>query len=166
MSRIESISDGTFNPNKTKWTNDVVTESDFLQQGDILFSHINSIKHIGKTAIFRIDTKIIHGANLVRLRTSNPKILPDFAIFILKSKQFLETVKKYANQAVNQASINTASIKSLQIPLPPINIQQEIVAELEKYQKIIDGGRQVVENYTPTFDIDPDWETTKIKKHC
>ena len=44
--------------------------------------------------------------------------------------------------------------KIQEIPLPPIEVQQQIVDELEGYQKIIDGCRQVVENYKPTIDIE------------
>ncbi|MEY4592492.1 MAG: hypothetical protein RIR18_1387 [Pseudomonadota bacterium] len=43
------------------------------------------------------------------------------------------------------------------IPLPPLAIQQEIVAEIEGYQKIIDGARQVVENYKPRIDVKLEW---------
>ena len=44
--------------------------------------------------------------------------------------------------------------KSLILPtsksrLPPLDVQQEIVAEIESYQKVIDGARAVVENYRP-----------------
>jgi len=52
------------------------------------------------------------------------------------------------------------------IPLPPLEIQEEIVAELDSYQKIIDGARQVVENYKPTFKIDPEWEMLNLGKIC
>jgi type I restriction enzyme M protein len=48
------------------------------------------------------------------------------------------------------------------IPLPPLEVQQEIVDELEGYQKIIDGCKQVVENYKPTIDIDPSWEMIEL----
>ena len=53
-------------------------------------------------------------------------------------------------------------ISGYSIPLPPLTIQEEIVAEIESYQKIIDGARQVVENYKPTFRIDPTWEMVKL----
>lgn len=49
-------------------------------------------------------------------------------------------------------------LKEIKIPLPPLHIQEEIVKEIEGYQKIIDGARQVVENYKPTIKIDPSWE--------
>ena len=48
------------------------------------------------------------------------------------------------------------------IPLPPLSVQEEIVAEIDGYQKIIDGARQVVDNYKPTIKIDPDWEMVKL----
>ena len=63
----------------------------------------------------------------------------------------------------NYPSINSSDIKEIKIPLPPIEVQQQIVDELEGYQKIIDGCRQVVENYKPTIDIDPSWEMMELK---
>ena len=54
------------------------------------------------------------------------------------------------------------AFSNFQIPLPPLSVQEEIVTEIESYQKIIDGARQVVENYKPTIKIDPTWETVKL----
>jgi type I restriction enzyme M protein len=51
-----------------------------------------------------------------------------------------------------------------EIPLPPLSIQEEIVKEIEGYQKIIDGAKMVVENYKPTITINPDWEMVEIKQ--
>jgi len=50
----------------------------------------------------------------------------------------------------------------IKIPLPPTAVQAEIVAEIESYQKIIDGARQVVDNYRPFVSIDPDWPIVEI----
>jgi restriction endonuclease S subunit len=62
----------------------------------------------------------------------------------------------------NYPSINSSDIKEIKLPLPPNEVQQKIVDELEGYQKIIDGCRQVVENYKPTIDIDPSWEMVEL----
>ena len=53
-------------------------------------------------------------------------------------------------------------LTDIDIPLPPITIQTEIVEEIESYQKIIDGARMVVENYKPRIEIDPDWEMVEL----
>ena len=50
--------------------------------------------------------------------------------------------------------------------MPPIAIQQEIVAEIESYQKVIDGARAVIDNYRPHIPIDPDWEIIELGKVC
>lgn len=63
-------------------------------------------------------------------------------------------------------SINQTDVSNLRFPLPPLTVQEEIVAEIESYQRIIDGARQVVENYKPTIKIDPAWEKKAIGEVC
>ena len=46
---------------------------------------------------------------------------------------------------------------SIQIPLPPLEVQREIVAEIEGYQRVIDGARAVIDNYRPQIVVDPEW---------
>jgi type I restriction enzyme M protein len=53
-------------------------------------------------------------------------------------------------------------LKDKKIPLPPIEVQEEIVRELDQYQKIIDGAKQVVDNYKPVIDIDPSWDIRQL----
>lgn len=57
-------------------------------------------------------------------------------------------------------------ISSYSIPLPPLAVQEEIVSEIESYQRIIDGARQVVENYKPTIKIEPTWEIKPLQELC
>ena len=40
--------------------------------------------------------------------------------------------------------------------------QKEIVEKIEGFQRIIDGAKQVVENYKPQIDISPDWEMAEL----
>lgn len=162
VSRIQTIFDGKFNKELTKWTNDEVDENYFLKKGDILFSHINSFKHLAKTAVFDDNEKIVHGANLIKLRPNFDLVLPLYGLYVLKTDKFRNNAKRFAQKAVNQASINTRSIRNLKIPLPPLEIQKEIVEELEQYQKVIDGAKQVVDNYKPHFEIDESWEKVEL----
>ncbi|HEO63835.1 MAG TPA: restriction endonuclease subunit S [Candidatus Omnitrophica bacterium] len=71
-----------------------------------------------------------------------------------------------ASAAVNQASINTTAIKSFLIPLPPLEVQEQIVVELDGYQNIISGARQIADNWKPKIDIDPEWEKVKLGDVC
>jgi type I restriction enzyme M protein len=62
--------------------------------------------------------------------------------------------------------ISKTSFSRLEIPLPPLEIQQQIVAELDGYRKVIEGARQVIANYKPTIKIDPKWPMVKLGEVC
>ena len=49
-------------------------------------------------------------------------------------------------------------------PLPPLDIQKEIVAEIDGYQKIIDGAKQVVDNWKPMIKVDPKWPMVELEE--
>jgi len=44
----------------------------------------------------------------------------------------------------------------------PMEVQKEIVAEIEGYQKVIDGARAVLDNYRPHIPIQPDWPMVEL----
>jgi type I restriction enzyme M protein len=55
-----------------------------------------------------------------------------------------------------------SKLKEHQIPLPPLQLQKETVAEIEGYQKVINGARAVLDNYRPHIPIHPDWPTVEL----
>ena len=52
--------------------------------------------------------------------------------------------------------------KIYKIPLPPLEVQEQIVAELDGYAAIISGAKQIVENWKPSIDVMPDWPFVDI----
>ena len=89
------------------------------------------------------------------------RVIPQYLLHNLFSDYCIEQMSSRMGRG-NYPSINSSDIKEIKLPLPPIEVQQQIVDELEGYQKIIDGCRQVVENYKPTIDIDPSWEMVEL----
>jgi restriction endonuclease S subunit len=51
-------------------------------------------------------------------------------------------------------------------PLPPLEVQKEIVAEIAGYQKVIDGARAVLDHYRPHIPIHPDWPMVELGEVC
>lgn len=50
----------------------------------------------------------------------------------------------------------------LKIPLPPIEVQEKIVEQIEKYQNIVDGAKQIINNYKPTIKVDSSWQIIEL----
>ena len=63
-------------------------------------------------------------------------------------------------------SLRLTEIGNIKVPLPPLEVQREIVAEIESYQKVIDGARAVVENYRPHIAVDPEWPMVELGEVC
>jgi restriction endonuclease S subunit len=65
-----------------------------------------------------------------------------------------------------RSGLNIPILKNIQVPLPPLEVQKEIVAEIEGYQKVIDGARAVLDNYRPHIPIHPDWPVLELGEIC
>lgn len=65
-----------------------------------------------------------------------------------------------------QINLSKKDLLNLSIPIPPLFVQKEIVEEIESYQKIIDGAKQIVTNYKPIINVDSGWELTTIGNIC
>ena len=63
-------------------------------------------------------------------------------------------------------SMKVEDLADFQIPLPPLEVQKEIVAEIEGYQKVINGARAVLDNYRPHIPIHPDWPMVELGELC
>lgn len=140
ITRIETISDTTINLLKVGYANifDDKYQDYYLQEGDILLSHINSVTHLGKCAIYNNPTgKLIHGMNLLMLRANKEFVLPRYLYYVLNSKQFKIQLPKITKKSVNQASITVTDIGNLNLIIEDdINQQQKIVDILDKADEI------------------------------
>ena len=139
VTRIETIAEAKIDLKRTAFVE--LDNKNFdkfkLKEGDILFSHINSTPHIGKTAIYTPDLGVlVHGMNLLRLSPKKEMVFPGYLLYLLKSKPILAYFQTRCKKSVNQSSLNSSFIKLLKIPLPPLPIQKKIVSILEKAEKL------------------------------
>lgn len=135
ITRIETIANWTVDEKRVGYAGleELGNERWLLQSGDILFSHINSVEHIGKCALYEgHPKKLIHGMNLLALRPKHKILDPRYAYRMMGSPHFRASLQQFVNKAVNQASISTTNLKSLEITLPPLDEQRRIAANLDK----------------------------------
>jgi type I restriction enzyme M protein len=86
---------------------------------------------------------------------------PALYAYLFRSSRFNDAVMGQLKGA-QLPRIGWSSFAELQIPLPPLEVQKEIVAEIECYQKVINGARAVLDNYQPHIPIHPDWPMVKL----
>jgi type I restriction enzyme S subunit len=134
VTRIETISNSTVDGSRVGYAG--LKEADcrnwFLETGDILFSHINSVEHIGKCAIYRGEPeKLVHGMNLLCLRSDKTKLFPEFAKYLIRGPEFRTRLANFTNKAVNQASVSIGNMKTIPVSVPPLAEQKRIAAILD-----------------------------------
>lgn len=150
ITRIETISNRVIDRNRLGYANvfDITEyESYVLQSGDILMSHINSEKHLGKTALYikKGNEKIIHGMNLLMLRANSEVILPLYAKYFFDSNLFLKQIPNITKKSVNQASFTVTALKKIEIKIPQMVEQKKIIDIMSRLDNIIQYRKNQLE---------------------
>jgi len=131
-----------------------------IKQGDVLISTVRP--NLKAFAILtEIPDQAIASTGFAVLRAKEERLLPGFLINILRHEKSVDQMIGLMEKGA-YPSINQSDVESIQIPLPPLEVQKEIVAEIEGYQKVIDGARAVVDNYRPHIPIHPDWPKRQL----
>ncbi|MGB4311305.1 MAG: N-6 DNA methylase [Natronincolaceae bacterium] len=130
----------------------------FSNNSDLVFNINKPVVCFGDhtRALKYVDFNFILGADGVKILEPTDKVNTKYLYYCLSNVEI-------PNLGYSR---HFKVLKEIKIPLPPLHIQEEIVREIEGYQKIIDGARQVVENYKPTVKIDPSWEMRKLGEIC
>lgn len=123
----------------------------------VLIAMYGGFNQIGRTGILKVPAATNQAITAL---LPNPKVNPYFLNQILIASRY--KWRLVANSTRKDPNITKKDILEFKIPLPPLEVQQEFVAELESYQKIIDGAKQVTDNYEPKIKIDPDWLVVEI----
>lgn len=126
------------------WTSDEKAVIEVIKPLVIFGDHTCVVKYV--------DYPFAQGADGIKIIETNNQILPKFLYFYLKNKPIKSDGYKR----------HFAKLKLTQISLPPIEVQEKIVDQIEKYRNIVDGARMVVESWKPSFWIDPKWEIAKL----
>ncbi|MCZ8036355.1 MAG: N-6 DNA methylase [Novosphingobium sp.] len=129
--------------------------------GDILYGKLRP--NLNK--VWRADRDGICSTDIFALRADHEVVDPVFLTAMLRSSPFNEKVMEQLRGA-QLPRVGWGDFSTIEIPLPPIEVQREIVAEVEGYQRVIDGARAVLDNYRPHIPIDPEWPLAPLEELC
>ncbi len=132
------------------------SEFDCLDVDDVLFNNTNSQELVGKTAILKEQIELCYSNHITKIKVAKEKINPDYLWIMLNLYQRHKVFYSICTNWNNQSGIGLDLLKSLKIPLPPIEKQNEIAKHIQdihlqaKSQKedaisILDSAKQEVE---------------------
>ena len=114
-----------------------------LKNNDIVIARSGSV---GKSAIYKTEKyeQMIFASYLIRLTINDGKILPEYLFAFTKTQMYWDQVE-INSVAVTQPNLNAEKIKEFLIPLPPLDIQQKIVSEIEVIEAKETNAKEEVE---------------------
>ena len=155
------------------WGNTNLTKSSYKPDGQYLAvsatggdGRIENFEHeVGVTVLSAIgancgkvffpEERFTAIKNTITFTPDRAKILPKYLFCVLSEN-------KFPVRGAGQPFMSKGDVQKYTIPLPPLEIQEQIVAELDGYAGIITGAKQIAQNWKPKIEIDPEWEKVKL----
>jgi type I restriction enzyme S subunit len=108
-----------------------------IRTGDILFNNTNSQELVGKTSL--VDRNYDYGFSnhITRLRLKED-VYPGFVVYYLTLLRNSGYFAKLCTRWINQAAVNTETLKKQTIPLPRLDEQKRIVAKVDELMALCD----------------------------
>ena len=143
-----------------------------LKDRDVLFNRTNSFEWVGRTGVYYQNDEIqkTFASYLVRFNPDERIVLPEYLATFLNTKQGVWDVKRRARQSINQTNVNPEEVKEIEIPILPMDFQNEIRNRFEKAntnlilsQQIYRQAEELLLETIGLKDFTPSQEKTNIK---
>ncbi len=153
-----------------------INDSDFekykLINGDIVFARTGATT--GKSYLVINPPKSVFASYLIKLNIINIDLLPEFLFLYFQTKAYWDTINAGISGSA-QGGFNATKLSELQIPFPPKEEQQRIVAILDEAFEAIEKAKanaeQNLKNTKELFDSylrvifeNKDWKKVKLSE--
>jgi len=134
-----------------------------LRQNSVLIALNGQGKTRGTVALLKMKGATCNQSLVAMYPLEADRLLPEYLFSVLRT--MYQNIRNITGD--NQRSgLNIPLLKRIKIPLPPLEVQREIVADIEGFQRVIDGARAVIDNYHPHIPIDPEWPVEELRTVC
>ena len=107
-----------------------------FEPGEILYGKLRP--NLNK--VWLSDRGGICSTDIYVIKPKQDDIVPELYAYIFRDRQFNDAVVSQVKGA-QLPRVNWSAIEGLVIPLPPLEVQRELVAEIKGYQRVMDGAR-------------------------
>jgi type I restriction enzyme S subunit len=119
-----------------------------LKEGDILFNRTNSKELVGKCAAFHAKGEFVFASYLIRVRANPAKADADFLAYVINSSIGRQQIDALSRQIIGQANVNSKELRGLQIPVPPLTVQKQIMDRVSVGREEIAREREAADRLT------------------
>ena len=106
-----------------------------LEKGDLIFNNTNSPELVGKSFLFDDEQLCLYSNHLTRCRVKKDLILPEWLLFYIRGKWLRRDFERMCNKWINQAAVGGNKLKKMQIPIPSLTEQKQILKILTNASK-------------------------------
>lgn len=115
-----------------------------VRRGDILFNRTNSPELVGKAAVFDLDRQVVFASYLVRITCDERIALSDYLCGWINSPWGRQWARAVRTDCVSQSNINASKLRTLPVPLPPLEEQREIVRRTREAFTLADAVEKAI----------------------
>jgi len=116
------------------------------KKGDVLIPSTTTADAMGIAVARSLnEDDVILGGDINIIRTENKHVLSDYLALLISTPPLKNELATYA-KGVNILHISNSDIRNLKIPLPPLEVQKEIVEQIEIKQNAINHAKEIIKN--------------------
>jgi len=154
-----------FAPKEIKRLSEVGTSYTYFADGDVLLAKVTPCFENGKAGIARtLRNGVGFGSSEFYVLRPGEHVLAEWVYRCITHEAFRSKAIPQMTGTGGLQRVPRAFIENFEIPLPPLEVQREIVTEVEGYQRVIDGARTVVDNYRPHIPVDLEWPIKTLEE--
>jgi type I restriction enzyme M protein len=136
-----------------------VSERNLIEKGELLFSWSGSRGTSFGAHIWKGEKAVLN-QHIFKVSFDAKRANKMFLLYALNKA--VAEIEENLHGGVGLVHITKGNLERIKIPIPPLEVQEEIVEEIEGYQKVIDGARSVLDHYRPRIPFHPEWPVVPL----
>jgi type I restriction enzyme S subunit len=121
----------------------IVSERNILRDGDIVFVRSNGNRElIGRSLLIEAPPEeVTHSAFTIRLRFNSREVCPKFYAYCFRTPLIRKGLTAFGG-GTNISNLNQEILNALQVPSPPLSVQQRLADILSTYDELIENNQR------------------------
>ena len=152
-----------FQPRQQRVLSAVSGSYTYFGDNDVILAKVTPCFENGKAGIARgLLNGVGFGSSEFYVLRCSDQVLPEWIYCCVTHPNFRDSGIAQMTGTGGLQRVPRDFVHGFEIPLPPLEVQRELVGEIDGYQRVVDGARAVIDNWRPRIDVDPDWPVAGI----